>query len=337
MNQNVVIREIEDYDYEDIATFYSIFSNDSQTKEFWIRRLLLWWDDNPAYKYGHPRGVIAQVDGKIVGITCNFPTRIIWEGKPQIVINGSSWKVLPEYRKFSIDIWEKHREITNNYIMFNTTPNSFVRKLLVTTKQQELNVTKSYYYYFGFPKSLFHSLSLIAISSISKIMVKGAVKLSNLKERDIELKIIPIDYVKNEIDKLWIEHRNDFLYTNIRDSAYLKWISSKNDVLFVYLRKEFKGFLIFNIDPQKREVMLVDFWSNDLMEYAKPITNKIITYYEQMNLVIPSFCPKLEKACRVFLLLRRKNTKTGFIIKSDQIPIKFEKSFLTKLQGDYGM
>ena len=66
MNQVIIIREIEDNDYENIATFYSTFSDDSKTKEFWIIRLRQWWDENPAYKYGHPRGVIAQVDGKII-------------------------------------------------------------------------------------------------------------------------------------------------------------------------------------------------------------------------------------------------------------------------------
>ncbi len=333
----IIIKEIEDNDYEDIATFYSTFSDDSHTKECWIRRLQQWWDENPAYKYGHPRGVIAQVDGKIVGITCNFPTRMIWEGKPQIVINGSSWKVLPEYRKFSMDIWEKHREITKNYIMFNTTPNSFVRKLLITTKQQQLIVSKSFYYYFGHPQSIFSSTPMVIIAFLSKILIKCLVNLSNIKRLDIELQNKSLDNVKDKIDKLWVEHRDDFLYTNIRDSNYLRWISKSNEVLYVYKDGELQGFLILNIDQKKKIVILVDYWSKNLMDDAKPILRNLLSYFKDMNLVIPSFCPKLEYAAKSFFLVRRKNPNIGFIICSKPIIINFEKSFFCMLQGDYGM
>ncbi|MBP8689557.1 MAG: hypothetical protein BWX57_01145 [Tenericutes bacterium ADurb.Bin024] len=337
MNQVIIIREIEDNDYENIATFYSTFSDDSKTKEFWIIRLRQWWDENPAYKYGHPRGVIAQVDGKIIGITCNFPTRMIWEGKPQIVINGSSWKVLPEYRKFSMDIWEKHREITKDYIMFNTTPNSFVRKLLITTKQQEFIVSKSFYYYFGHPQSIFRSTPMVVIAFFSKILVKSLVNLSIFIRKDIQLQNKSLDNVKDKIDNLWVEHRNDFLYTNIRDSNYLRWISKSKEILYVYKHNELQGFLILDKDPRKKIVILVDYWSKNLMEDAKHIIKNLLSYYKDMNLVIPSFCPKLEYSARGYFLVRRKKSNIGFIICSKQITINFDKSFLCMLQGDYGM
>ena len=171
MSEEVIIRDIQDSDYSKLAKFHFSFPGDERTFEDWINRFNFWWNENPAYNKGHSRGVIAIFDGEVIGTTNNFPTRMLWDGEEKNVINGSTWRVLSNYRNISMDIWDKHRDLTKGFVLFNTTAMPQVIRLLKILKLDEYTLTSSWFYYFGVPKMLYSSFKLHLASLLQKILL----------------------------------------------------------------------------------------------------------------------------------------------------------------------
>jgi hypothetical protein len=135
MRNDIHIREIQDSDYGRIADFHLIYPEDIiESSDQWKKLLNFWWDQNPAFSKGYPRGVVALKDNKIIGFTANIPTRMLWSGKEIVVSNGAAWRVLPEYRRISMDISDKNRELTHGHVRFNTTAIELVSKQLKIQK-----------------------------------------------------------------------------------------------------------------------------------------------------------------------------------------------------------
>ena len=331
------IKEIQDSDYDNIAFFLSEFPNDNLSLTEWKKRLYYWWNLNPAYSNNHIRGLILLYGENIVGFAGNIPTKMIWDGEEKIVINGTTWRVLSEHRKQSMELWFKHRELTSDYIYFNTTPNEFVKVLLRKLNFYEYRITKYWFYYFGCSQTLIHYPIVNIGIFLFKLLERGIVNSLNLFHRDVVLKndISPLE--EEIIDELWNKHKNDFLFTNIRNSSYIKWIKKTKQVLYVSYKKEIIGYIILRIDDKKKSIILVDYWSKDLVCLAKPIIINILKKYNNMNVIIPSLNIQFEKAAKNLLMIKRKCPKVGFIYNAKCKPIDPDKSFLCMLQGDYGM
>jgi len=98
------IKEIQGSDYDNIAYFLSEFPDDNLSLSEWKKKLYYWWNENPAYSDDHIRGLILLYGENIVGFVGNIPTKMIWDGEEKIVINGTTWRVLPEHRKKSMEL-----------------------------------------------------------------------------------------------------------------------------------------------------------------------------------------------------------------------------------------
>ncbi len=331
------IKEVSDSDYKKLAHFLSECPDDNLSSIEWEKRLYYWWNVNPAYSDNHIRGLILLYSENIVGFAGNIPTKMIWDGEEKIVINGTTWRVLSEHRKQSMELWFKHRELTSDYIYFNTTPNEFVKVLLRKLNFYEYRITKYWFYYFGCSQTLIHYPIVNIGIFLFKLLERGIVNSLNLFHRDVVLKndISPLE--EEIIDELWNKHKNDFLFTNIRNSSYIKWIKKTKQVLYVSYKKEIIGYIILRIDDKKKSIILVDYWSKDLVCLAKPIIINILKKYNNMNVIIPSLNIQFEKAAKNLLMIKRKCPKVGFIYNAKCKPIDPDKSFLCMLQGDYGM
>ncbi len=331
------IKEVSDLDYNKLAHFLSEFPDDKLSSIEWEKRLYYWWNLNPAYSNNHIRGLILLYGENIVGFAGNIPTKMIWDGEEKIVINGTTWRVLSEHRKQSMELWFKHRELTSDYIYFNTTPNEFVKVLLRKLNFYEYRITKYWFYYFGCSQTLIHYPIVNIGIFLFKLLERGIVNSLNLFHRDVVLKndISPLE--EEIIDELWNKHKRDFLFTNVRDSSYIKWIKKTKQVLYVSYKKEIIGYIILRIDDKKKSIILVDYWSKDLVCLAKPIIINILKKYNNMNVIIPSLNIQFEKAAKNLLMIKRKCPKVGFIYNAKCKPIDPDKSFLCMLQGDYGM
>jgi len=245
------IKEIQGSDYDNIAYFLSEFPDDNLSLSEWKKKLYYWWNENPAYSDDHIRGLILLYGENIVGFVGNIPTKMIWDGEEKIVINGTTWRVLPEHRKKSMELWFKHRDLTSDIVYFNTTPNELVRNILRKLEFFEYKPVKYWFYYFGHSQSLIHYPIVNIGIFLFKLLEKGIVNSLYLFHSDVVLKndISPLE--GEIIDELWNKHRNDFLFTNVRDSSYIKWIKKTKQVLYVSYKGEIIGYIILHIDDKK--------------------------------------------------------------------------------------
>lgn len=331
------IKEIQGSDYDNIAYFLSEFPDDNLSLSEWKKKLYYWWNENPAYSDDHIRGLILLYGENIVGFVGNIPTKMIWDGEEKIVINGTTWRVLPEHRKKSMELWFKHRDLTSDIVYFNTTPNELVRNILRKLEFFEYKPVKYWFYYFGHSQSLIHYPIVNIGIFLFKLLEKGIVNSLYLFHSDVVLKndISPLE--GEIIDELWNKHRNDFLFTNVRDSSYIKWIKKTKQVLYVSYKGEIIGYIILHIDDKKKSIMLVDYWSKELVYLAKPILLNLLRKYSNMNIIVPSLNVQFEKAAKNLLLIKRKSPQTGFIYNAKYNTLDPDRSFLCMLQGDYGL
>jgi len=142
-----------------------------------------------------------------------------------------------------------------------------------------------------------------------------------------------------EVDKLWSLHKDEFQFTNVRDSRYLNWMSKSKTIYYIYSKNEMKGFIILTTylnTYKEKSVMLIDYWCPDLANYAKPILNFLLRSYKDYNLVIPSYNKKFKKAAMSCLLIKRKNPEldVNFIHFGKEKPIEYDRCFLTMMQGN---
>ena len=330
MTDNIIIREIEDSDYDILAEFNSNFSDDGRTKSEWLERYKMWWDDNPAYIKGHPRGVVAFNNNTVIGTTNNFPTRMIWDNKEITVINGSTWRVNQDFRKISMDIWHKHREITKGFVLFNTTAIPSVVKLLRILKFTEYRVSDKWYYYFGCSTGIENSIKLKLISITQKICMKF---LLSSQQSDIEI-TKKVKHIK-QIDHLWNKYKQDYRFTNVRDSDYIKWLSKTKDIYFLYSGNELIGFFIMHYNKKKKIFMLVDYWPSLTSEQIKIFIDFLVKEYKNYNIVIPSFDKEFIKRSKKNLFIGRNKKSLGYVHFGKEASIDLKMSFLTMLQGDF--
>ena len=331
------IQVITDKDYQDICLFLSNFPDDTLTPEIWLSRIRKWWDSNPAYKPGHIRGVILRIDGVIAGFSGNVPTRMIWNGRETTVISGTTWRVLPEYRKYSMDIWLKHRELTADFIYFNTTPNSTVRKLLQALKFTRLPQPTYWYYFLGHPGSILRNPAVRSMGFLQKGCSYLASKILLARNGSVRVEPKTNTSVDLEIADLWDKFRSYYSFTNVRDKEYMQWLMKTQTILYVYSSEGLMGYVALHFDCGKETYILVDCWSPKVFPKMKQILALLISTYRHNNLIIPGFNSQVATAARSCWLPKRENPNEGYIWYGKEAPLDPERSFLTMLQGDYAL
>lgn len=328
MNDQIVIREIRNSDYDQLAEFNAAFPNETRTKNEWLDRYMIWWDLNPAYKPSHPRGVIALDGKKVFGTTNNFPSRMIWDGREQIVANGSTWRVLPEYRKYSMDIWDKHREMTSQFIIFNTSANPNVIRLLKLLRANEFIISNKWFYYFGSIKGLNKNPILRIIPFTHRMLLRLLPKSNN--KFDIR-EGLPS---KEEMNTLWDSCKFHYTFTNVRDYEFIKWLYATNKIFSIYSKNKFLGYFALHHDKYKNCTILSDFWPKEISQLCFELILEVIRKYPKTCTIIPSYCENIKHGSIKALLVPRRNCSIGYILSPERYIISKTNSFLTMLQGD---
>lgn len=94
------VRQVEDKDIIPLAEFlarefpYSLEKGfPYTTKEFWLSLFELWWDNNPAYIAGFPRGWLLENDATLAGFLGNIPVKFLISGEKKIAASANAWYV----------------------------------------------------------------------------------------------------------------------------------------------------------------------------------------------------------------------------------------------------
>jgi hypothetical protein len=123
------IAVVEPRDYQELAQFNAAFDG-LRDSDYWLSRFRLWWDANPAFAPGLPRGYLARDSKGIVGFLGSVPGLFRADGQDQLTFNATTYRVLPEHRSVSLKLYLGQVRAAAGRLMFNNTANETVRKVL---------------------------------------------------------------------------------------------------------------------------------------------------------------------------------------------------------------
>jgi len=332
---NYEIDSVDKTDYPELAKFLHQFPDQNRTLDEWQQLINYRWEENPAFYEGFPRGVVLRSGKKIVGFTGNIPTRMLWNGKEELVSNGTSWFVIPQFRKYSIDLFFKRMEIIKDYVYFNSTAIDVVKKLLTTLKFQKYNCANCHYEYYGYPGKYLKYPVRKTLLYLHKFLIRLLIASRTKRNSSISIERIQTSDIDDEIDLLWERTKHKYLFTNIRDSRYLRWISQRMEIFYIKKDSRLLGFFVMH--KSKYSYTLVDIWGEDINRYAEHIILYLLRQTPGYNIKIPAYDEDLIKAGKKCLLIPRKKDSGGFCHIGNNTPLLQDRSYLTMLQGDYGL
>jgi hypothetical protein len=346
----VLIRQITDTDYTGLAEFLSTFPGDEKSLEQWQHRFRYWWDDNPACDESWTRGFVIVDTDLIVGFVGSFPT--LFKCGEQIVkaFNGTTWRVLPDYRNHSIELWIKNREISNHVLSFNTTPTDTVIKLISKlnyrllpwgSEQESLYILNPSVYTHKVLNDWFPDVSslLRAGVNLKQSMVKKETK------RKYTYKTLPS--TDNSFDVLWERTKDAYAYTNVRTADSVRWYSKNSILIGIYHEDSLQGYAIATetVSNNVKELYMADLWLVPGIELQKAISGLVdividIAKLSDCSMVrFSHFTEQLAVAYKKKGLLRKKIDRRNYyrLPSSQLIDFTSNNSYFTLLQGDYGI
>lgn len=212
-------------DYGALASFMARFPDETRSEESWARRMRWWWDQNPAFEEGVPRGWTLTNAGSIVGFFGLIPSRVQLRSAACTAFNVSSWRVLPEWRSESLRLLNA-AVLHPRSILINNSPNERAEKIFKAYRfhtfphaqhpQKSVLVTRP---------SLVLRPKLGALGSWIGAPVLGIAQWARLKghRNSKEWQICELDRADSRFDELWSRTQSRFANTNIRTAELLNW------------------------------------------------------------------------------------------------------------------
>jgi hypothetical protein len=229
--------------YAQIAEFLAGFDpgdHPSRTSAWWITRMRHWWDDNPALSAGLHRGFVIVHAGRVVGFLGIVPGLVDTPEGTRSTASTSTWRVLPEYRKFSLELLSRMLAL-KAYVHFNTTPIEMVIPIMRGFK------------FVTFPGSHRHHESLFildagavaaaavrrevpALGGMAGLIGKtvgqatrvGLAVSGRIRQPKARFPGCTITRAGTEVDTLWQKSSLRGFLTGVRTSAVVNWLAFGN-------------------------------------------------------------------------------------------------------------
>lgn len=350
--KSVEIRELQSSDYLSLALFNSNFPEDTRNETEWLARFKYWWDENPAYDETWTRGFLLLDGDRIVGFVGSFPT--LFKAGDEVVkaFNGTTWRVCEDYRKFSIDLWEKNREISKDFYSFNTTPTPDVSKLVTLMGYERYSfIDDKASFLIGNDELLSHFLSgklPVFIRDIGFCILRlWQFRLNILSSEGLKVNLQPRNH--DDLDDLWRRTKDQFTHTNVRNRESVEWYSKNKLIKYVYHGNTLVSYGIYLLAyPNQRigyYVVLVDFWYDfkfELSLIVNALVKSDISLLNQDKLITsiryPHYTQDLARILIRIGMLKYRYHFAGYIkrakgMKHNSIS---GSSYHTLLQGDFG-
>lgn len=349
---NIYIRELEDRDFKPLAEFNAAFPGDTRSASQWLDRFKRWWDTNPAYEKSWKRGFLLLDGEKIVGFVGSFPTFFKAGDEVIRVFNGTTWRVLESYRRWSIDLWTKNREVSKHYLSFNTTPTEEVIRIIRKFKYlpypwggDRISYVITDFHEFSkvvLPKAL----AWITYLPGEMLRIFQSSRYKRMAN-DLRVRLIGDDLYC--IDDLWQRTNERTAFTNLRNSDAVKWYAQDRHLVGVYSNSSPSAYAIYDIHQHSchsyYEMTLVDLWYDkeirlDCMLSA--LTNYSISYAKKNHVAIikyPHFTADISQHLSRLGFLSKKQMIRGYIrlANGSGLDLNESNSYFTMLQGDYGV
>lgn len=345
------IRELRDSDYEALAAFNAAFPGDNLGAARWLDRFRHWWDNNPAYDSSWKRGFLMESDGTIVGWVGSFPS--LFKAGDAVVkaFNGTTWRVLPEYRQWSIDLWGYNRGVSKHYLSFNTTPTEDVAKLILRLRYFRFPWGRDAYSYTIVNAGKFCCFFSPRIPYLGRIWLSkilwGVSRILTKESNVYRVAIMEDDL--SGVDNLWERTRSQYVFTNVRDGQSVEWYRQGKLMHGVYNNGILIAYALYlrNIHCGTGQSLLtmVDFWY-DRNEHLNSILSSLVRFdYKKsrkentlVSIRYPHFSKEISKAFSSIFPLYRNNRYSGFLRNPDKSGYRIDDSnaYFTLLQGDFG-
>ena len=354
--QSVVVPD----DYAALARFLASFPDDANGEEFWSDRFRLWWEDNPAFAEGIPRGwMLKDADGRPIGFLANVARLFRSDRTDRRVFCAATWRVLPEHRNTSTRLYAAHIAAGAGTVLFNTTPNAAVVQVLERLRFQSVASSRSGRAYFlpinpsavarayvrragrpsAFAPAMAAGLAIAHVPSRVLLMTGG--------RGDVR----PLIAADDALDALWTNTRDIVSNTSVRSSDQVHWMCfsstiHRKTVLGSFDRGSLQAYAIFRDAPWSdlRVLELFDLWPPALtpsvlstllagsFDYARMRGYDLLLLHDYSDALTQVF-----RRMRVFFGTTDDSRYYYIVRGANQAPLLPENSYLTALEGDIGL
>ena len=321
----VKLESVQDDKIEQIIIFLANFENQKRGEDFWRRRLKFWWEDNPCYNSNFCRGwILVENKENIVGFLGNIPLWFLVNGEAKLVNNATTWMVLNEYRSYSILLFQEIIKNSNSTILFDTTPNPKVEKVLNFFNFNKLDVGKATVIPINIARQTTNKYlkKIRPIVPLLNVFISVFNKLFLSHSKKFNCKIITSDEISIYFDDLWNKTKQNFSNTLIRDSKTIRWYfdnqhSFEKVLICCFEDEEMIGYGIFKI--RGNSMVLVDFWSVRMnFDILKSIAKEAFYHCKKINikwLYFIHFNNHIKKMFEKLYPYEKKNIIQNYITK----------------------
>ena len=345
-------------DYDALSSFLASFPGEWLTKELWRDRLRFWWELNPAFSVNTERGWLLKTEDKVVGFLGNVPSLLQVGHRIVTVYNATTWRVMPEFRAYTLGMLLKLMRASRTTLLFDTTPSDDVTRILEAFKFRLLP---------GGDKG-----SCVAITSLDKV-VKHKLRLGLVPTALIrsftlpaspflrlglnKLRPVPglavrrLPHADERFDQLWERTRHQYENTNVRTSKVINWYcfgwSNRRKELFAcYQDDRLVGYMICSDSKGSslRPLICADLWvDSEDMDIAKALLFAVKEYSEAKGcgIIEVSRCNSFARMlCSEMRMPPRKSAVPREYMKvpsglSDSI--LESNTYFVRAQGDFGL
>lgn len=342
--------------YEELARFLTAFPGEKQDLVFWRDRFRLWWDENPAFSNDLARGWILRKKGNIVGLMGNLSSLFQLCGKPVIINSGTTWRVLPNYRNYSLRLLHQQMKYSKETLLLGTTPNDTVSRILEIFKFKPLSrsgrktslliIRSNKVAPTLLPKNQLGRLAANFLSFFLNSIQSLRLKIS----QGPEINVREIFKADSSFDQLWNETKKAYLYTSVRNAKTINWYCFgngrfKKKLFGIYRKRQLLGYAIFGISTLRglNTLECLDYWGG----FEKSILGSLVHYlkiYTQKNDVdlvrFRSFSNDMDRLFKQLGLFQIKTKKNQEYVRSKlklEHPLSPENSYFSYMIGDIGV
>ena len=345
---------VSETDYPELAVFLTGFYPACEQASFWLRRFRLWWEHNPMFVADLPRGWAIRDNMRIVGFIGNIPSAFQLDYRSITAFNATTWRVLPGFRSYSLELLMRLVASAKDTVLFNTTPNSTVERVLGILKFQPIpNLARSQsVVVLNWNKVL---ASYLGSSWIAKILAATAgppcdvLQLARgrrtARERAIDVREVSL--ADSSFDDLWSRTKRQFANTKVRSADVLNWYCFGNPdfrkVLFgCYVAERMLGYAAFMpiADGNRESLVCMDLWFEEgAIESVLAVIEKVREYALSNDfdlIAIPHFNSTLGSYLSRAGLFTRPKAQAQYLKVTNGLSTLETNSYFTA-EGDLGI
>ena len=139
------IQAVNEEQIVEVSHFLAGFEPETETPEYWQKRLTHWWTDNPFTTAEFPLGWMLLENDDIVGFLGVIPQLYTYQNEEYPVMGSTTWRVKEANRNGSMLLFMQLYRFTKKFIQIIATPNDAVQQILEKMKYRSVQSSTNYF------------------------------------------------------------------------------------------------------------------------------------------------------------------------------------------------